>query len=71
MTTKHPTSTMLEEVRALLEQRDQSLEEIAIGADLSPAWVASVSCGRARNPTISRLERLRAYLIARRTQGVG
>jgi hypothetical protein len=58
------TESLVARTKKLLADRgDTSLQAIAIGAEVSPHWLRSFSCGRATNPSVLNVEKLYAYLI--------
>jgi len=57
--------SLLSATRRLLEQRDETLPEIAKGAGVPFQWLSSVSQGRIENPGVIGVQKVYDYLNAR------
>lgn len=61
--TPDTTESLLSRTKKLLEERGElSLREIAEGAGVGHQWVRSLAYGAIKDPGISRLEKLYAFL---------
>lgn len=56
------TPTLLERTRAMLAQTEHTYLEIHARTGLRPNWLSALACGRLREPSVNKVQRLYEYL---------
>jgi hypothetical protein len=60
-----PPGTLHEITRELLKADAQTTFDVAVGTELSYSWIVAFACGRMKNPSVSKVQRLYEYLTGK------